>query len=314
MARKVVMLVLTLWLSACSDDVRVQALGTIERNRIALLATSSEIIRALPVKEGSQVSAGDVLVRLDDTSQQAILAQAQANLARAQATLAKLVNGERPEDIAMAQATVERSRAQLTEAERAYRREADLLKQKLISQAEVDIALAARDSARADFKVSQQAFTKLTAGARIEEIEQAQAELSAAEANVALQQQKLRELTIVATQDGLLDSLPYHLGERVPLNATLAIVLAGDAPYARVYVPEPHRVHLLPGKTVQVHVDGISQPFTGQVRWVSSEASFTPYYALTENERARLMYLAEIDLPPAAAELPSGIPAQVDLP
>ncbi|HDY8081979.1 TPA: hypothetical protein RQL02_004964, partial [Vibrio vulnificus] len=43
------------------------------------------------------------------------------------------------------------------------------------------------------------------------------------------------------------------------------------------------------------------------------EASFTPYYALTEEERSRLMYLAEVDLTEAAHALPSGVPTQVDL-
>ena len=51
----------------------------------------------------------------------------------------------------------------------------------------------------------------------------------------------------------------------------------------------------------------------GTVRWVSADASFTPYFALTEHDRSRLSYLAEIDLP-GAAGLPSGVPLQADFP
>ncbi|MDF5393591.1 hypothetical protein P3693_26615, partial [Vibrio parahaemolyticus] len=65
--------------------------------------------------------------------------------------------------------------------------------------------------------------------------------------------------------------------------------------------------------TVNVHVDGVDQPYSGTVRWVATEPSFTPYFALTEEERSRLMYLAEVDLQDSAQSLPSGIPAQVDL-
>jgi HlyD family secretion protein len=50
------------------------------------------------------------------------------------------------------------------------------------------------------------------------------------------------------------------------------------------------------------------------VRWISSEPSFTPYYALNQSDRARLMYVAEIQLPDSAANLPNGVPAQVVLP
>ena len=130
---------------------------------------------------------------------------------------------------------------------------------------------------------------------------------------MTLQQQKLSELTITATRDGVLDNLPYNLGERVPVNGVVAVIQASRVPYARVYVPASHRVDFVPGKSVSVTVDGVENPISGTVRWVASEPSFTPYYALTEDERSRLMYLAEVDLESSAQRLPSGIPAQIDL-
>lgn len=310
---KQLILLIVILLAGCTPSSGQQALGTIERDRITFTATSNEIIRALPTKEGSQVNVGDVLVKLDDKSQQAILAQAVAQKAKAQAYLLRLTNGERPEDIAAARARVDKATAQLTDAEKNYRRLAELVTRKLISQSERDTALASRDSARAELDSTREEFRKLTAGARLEDIDQARAELEAAAANVALQQQKLDDLTILSTRDGVLDDLPYHVGERVPVNAIVAVLEADTTPYARVYVPEPHRISFLPGKTVSVHVDGLENPLRGKVRWVASEPSFTPYYALTENERARLMYLAEVDLEDSANKIPSGIPAQVDL-
>ncbi len=300
-------------LTACSKDDGQQALGTLERDRVTFTATSSEIIRALPIKEGSQVTEGEVLVQLDTKNQETILARAIAEQAKADAYLLKLTNGERPEDIAAAQARVARAEAQLTEAQKNYQRKAELVRKKLISQSEKDTALAARDSARAELDSSQEEFSKLTAGSRPEDIEQAKAELMAAKADVALQQQKLAELTITATRDGLLDNLPFNLGERVPVNSIVAVIQASRVPYARVYVPATYRVNFIPGKAVQVHVDGVEKPLEGTVRWVATEPSFTPYFALTEEERSRLMYLAEVDLQDSAESLPSGIPAQVDL-
>lgn len=314
MKRVLSLSIFILLLSGCSQENSSQALGTLERDRITFSATSSEIIRQLPVKEGSAVHIGDVLVQLDSASQQAMLAQAIAQQAKASAYLAKLTNGERPEDIAVAQARISRATAQLTEAEKNFRRVAELVSKRLISQSEKDSALSVRDSAQAELDSAREEFAKLTAGARIEDIEQAKAELSAAKANVALQQQKLSELTIVATRNGILDNLPYNLGERVSVGSIVAVVQADNVPYARVYVPERFRARFTPGQSVVVHVDGIDSTYQGTVRWVANEPSFTPYYALTENERARLMYLAEVDLPDSAQSMPSGIPAQVDLP
>jgi HlyD family secretion protein len=91
-------------------------------------------------------------------------------------------------------------------------------------------------------------------------------------------------------------------------------MLADGIPYARVYVPEPMRARFRAGAAVTVAIDGVPEPLHGKVRYISAEATFTPYYALTQKDRSRLSYLAEIDLDdPRAAELPVGVPVQVAL-
>jgi HlyD family secretion protein len=300
-------------LLGCQNDDNGKALGTLERDRISFSSTASEIIRELPVQEGTRVKTGDVLVRLDTKRQEAVLAHAIAEEAKASAYLLRLTNGERPEDIAAAKARVDMAEAKLTEAQKNYSRASELVRKKLASQSQKDQAVASRDTARAELNSANEEFSKLTAGSRPEDITQAEAALAAAKADVALQTQQLEELTIVATRNGVLDSLPYNLGERVSVGAFVAVVLADRIPYARVYVPSSVRVKFVPGLKVNVHVDGLEEVLAGTVRWVAADPSFTPYYALTEDERSRLMYLAEIDLPESAENLPTGVPAQVDL-
>jgi HlyD family secretion protein len=91
------------------------------------------------------------------------------------------------------------------------------------------------------------------------------------------------------------------------------VLLDSSRTFARVFVPEHLRSRVRPGDSLTVRIDGLAESFSGQVRWVSADASFTPYFALTEHDRSRLSYLAEIDVE-AASELPSGIPLQVDFP
>ena len=52
----------------------------------------------------------------------------------------------------------------------------------------------------------------------------------------------------------------------------------------------------------------------GRVRWVSSEAAFTPYFALTEHDRGRLTYFAKIDLLNLDGRMPDGVPVEVEFP
>ena len=73
---------------------------------VPLTATASEIVVELPVAEGTDVKAGDVLVALDNSLQMAKLSLAEAELEKARATLLKLQVGPRAEEIAIAEARV----------------------------------------------------------------------------------------------------------------------------------------------------------------------------------------------------------------
>ena len=124
----------------------------------------------------------------------------------------------------------------------------------------------------------------------------------------------LGKLDLVAPRAARVDSLPYKLGDQAPVGAPLAILLAGDAPYARIYLQEPQRARVRVGDTLRVHVDGRDKTYLGKVRLIRSEPEFTPYYALIGEDAARLSYLAEVTLGPDAADLPVGLPVRVDYP
>ena len=94
--------------------------------------------------------------------------------------------------------------------------------------------------------------------------------------------------------------------------SSLAVMLVGEAPYARVYVPEPIRTQVKVGDSARVYIEGSDTAYPGKVRMIRSEASFTPYYALIGKDAARLSYLAEIALGKDAAQLPAGVPVRVE--
>ncbi len=299
-------------LGACSADQGNLALGTLERDRIILRATAAEIITAQPVAEGTQVTAGTLLVKLDDRQQIATVAQARAEVSRAKAVLEELRNGARPEEIASASAKVSGARAALVQASAQHTRSVSLVKQKLAAQAELDRSLANRDEAEANLQAAQEELLRLTNGTRQEQLDAGAASLESAAARLAMEEARLSDLSVVATRDAWLDSLPWNVGERVTSGATVAVLLANARPFARVYVPEPWRARVKVGDVFPVHIDGIDEAIDGRLRWISTEPAFTPYYALNASDRSRLMYLAEFDLT-AGKDLPNGVPAQVQL-
>ena len=123
----------------------------------------------------------------------------------------------------------------------------------------------------------------------------------------------LDKLAIVETRAGRVESLPYRIGDQAPIGAQVEKLLAGDAPYARIYVPEPQRASLRVGDAIEVYVGQRQTPYRGRVRMIRSEPSFTPYYALTGEDAERLSYLAEVALGKDATALPAGLPVRVEL-
>src|SRR5262249_41273814 len=111
-----------------------------------------------------------------------------------------------------------------------------------------------------------------------------------------------------------IDALPYKLGERPPRGVPVVVLLADSAAFARVYVPERERIRIRPGSTARIFVDGLAEPLGGKVRYVASDAAFTPYFALTQRDRSRLVFLSEIEVTgEQARNLPAGVPVEVEL-
>jgi len=307
-------LILPMLLQSCADRDADVALGVLMRERVVLTATANAIITELPVAEGSAVSAGDILVQLEDAVQRANLQLASARLSEAEADLERVIGGARDQEVAIAEARARGARAVYEEAETTLERNRRLLESGTITQARLDQDIARRDSALAELTSAEQALAEIREGARNEDIRIAEAHVAAALAQVAAEQTRLEDLTIRASRDGILDSLPWNLGERVPLGNPVAVLLTGDRPHARVYIPEPARVSLKVGDPVLIRLDGTEAVFEGRLRWISNEPAFTPYFALNQEQRSRLVYLAEVALPAEAAELPVGVPVTATLP
>lgn len=298
-------------LGACGKSPP-QALGTLEYDRITLPAPAAERIVEISVREGQRVQAGQSLLKLEPTRIASAAVAARQEAQRQREVLRELEAGARSETIAQARAQLAAAQAQARDARAYYTRVQPLGMRKLIAAAEVDRARAAAGSADAQVRAAQAALLELEHGTRRERIAQGAAAVRAAEAQASAEQVSLDKLDVVAPRAGRVDALPYRLGDQAPVGAPLVILLAGDAPYARVYVPEPIRVNVQVGQAVRVFIEGRSDSLAGTVRMIRSEPSFTPYYALVGEDAARLSYLAEIQLGSSAGELPAGVPVRVE--
>jgi HlyD family secretion protein len=302
-------------LAACSNGSAPREVhGTLERDRLELVAESNERIIAIPVHEGDHVDAEAILLRQEAGTMQPRLDRARASLEESERRLAELRNGPRAREIDEAKAALAGAESALQTESREYERIRALVQQKLVSASSLDQALGRRDAARSTRDQAQARLKLLLEGTRTEQVQQAEAAVAGSRAELAELETTASRYLVRAPRGGTVEALPYKLGERPPAGGIVVVLLADGTPYARVYVPEPLRAAYRPGAGVRLRVDGVAAPLSGKVRYVSTEASFTPYYSLTQKDRTRLSYLAEITVDdPRAADLPAGVPVQVTL-
>jgi HlyD family secretion protein len=288
----------------------MQMVGTLERDRIEIKVESSEPILSRQVLDGAEVRTGDLILRQDPTRAQARLDQARAQRDQAQARLAELRRGPRQEAIRESRARVRAAEAETVNAKAELARTRDVFDRGLSSETALDQSETRWKAALAREQALREALEAQLVGTTQEELDQAAAALEAANARLSQATLDRDRTELRAPVDGRVDKLLFQVGERPPAGTTVAVLLDSSRVFARFYVPESLRAVVVPGRRLQAAIDGLEGELTGTVRWVSADASFTPYFALTEHDRSRLSYLAEMDLPDAD-ELPSGTPLVV---
>ena len=297
-------------LVACEEPAQM-AVGQLESDRVEIVAESNEPIVSIPVLEGDVLNQGGIILRQDTNRIDIRIQEADANIERIQAILDEQIAGPRPETIDAMQANLLEANIERDFRARELNRLTGLREQNLTSIESIDTAqmLLARAEARINLFTAQ--LAELQAGTREEQIAQTRHQLQQASAQLNSLRFDRERLFVIATASGLVDSLPFEVGERPRVGDVVAVLLTGSQPYARVYIPEPMRGGINIGSDLLVHIDGIENPLAGTVRRIASESSFTPYFALTERDRSRLSYMAEIALPDTTSRLPEGVPVQV---
>ncbi|MDH5175475.1 MAG: hemolysin D, partial [Gammaproteobacteria bacterium] len=166
-------LVALLLVAGCTRETPVEIHGTVERDRLELIAESNERIVEVAVHEGDRVPAGAVLVRQEAGTAQPRIDQSRAALVEAQRRLADLEQGPRQREIDEARAALTGAESELQTAQSEFKRVDTLVQRKLLSESNRDQARAQRDSARAARDAAKARYELLRQGTRSEQVAEA---------------------------------------------------------------------------------------------------------------------------------------------
>lgn len=191
----------------------------VAHHKIAVGAKVMGRVAWIGVEKGDSVQEGQTLVRLEDSEFRAQVAQAQANLAAAQARLDQLRTGSRPEEKLKDKAAVMQAEANLKNAEAEYQRAESLFRSGVASKAELDRALANRDTAVALLQAARQSSAMTDIGPRKEEIRAAEAAVQQMRAALDYANTQLAATEIKAPVSGTVLERIVERGEMVSPSA-----------------------------------------------------------------------------------------------
>ncbi len=241
---------------------------TVEKGQIIATMDDSNFQGQLAQARGQIASAQATLNKLLTGSRAEDIAQAEAKVAQAEAQLAKLRNGGRPEEDAQAQARVESAQAQLDLAKIRSQRFQSLQTEGAISQDRLDEVVTNERNAVASLNQAQkqlaqvqtarpedialgtqqlteaqQALKALRNGPRIEDIQQARAQVSAAQGAVQTIQTQLNDTVLKAPFAGVITQANAQEGSLVvPSRPVLSAGQQSDNPSSVAILVDSNQV------------------------------------------------------------------------
>ena len=284
--------------------------GSIEADEVRVASTVGGHVAEVLVSEGEAVEEGQLLVRFDTADIELQADQARAAVRMAEAQLALAHAGARPEDIAAARELVKQAEAGEAMATADLARVGELEIEGAVTGKQADDARTGQSVAVSRTRAARQQYNKALRGARPEELEMAEAGVAQAQALLALAEKKLADCEVLAPLAGTVIHRLVEPGEVARPGASLFVLQDLSTVRLTVFVPETDIGAVRLGDPVQVFIDSHpGQAFPGKVSRIRDQAEFTPKNVQTRDERVKLVFGVEVELPNPDGYLKPGLPA-----
>ena len=236
---------------------------------VELRARVEGVLEKIYFKEGVAVKKGDLLFTIDRRPFEAALQSARATLAKAESDLAQ---ARQRTDVLKAQAELADAEAVLSKAEQDLARVRPLAREKAVAELELDAAVAAQKSAKANVDARQANLTNLEASVKYT-IERAAAEVSAAKARLTQAELDLSYCSIYSPLDGIIGFKQVDEGNLVGRGEAtlLATVSAANPLLVDFSLSEIDYLKLTRPRTARPQVDSL------RFELILSDDSIHPY-------------------------------------
>jgi RND family efflux transporter MFP subunit len=216
------------------------------------------IIREVRMQLGTEVKAGDVLVRLEPSELQFALDRAESALRQVEAQLGidRAQDKQPPPDEQIA--SVRQAIANRDDARQAFERAQNLNGRGLLTRAD-------RDTAETRVKVTEANYQ-----AALDTVHSLKASLQDRRASYELAQKKLADAVIKAPVAGSISERLVQPGEFIRENTPVATIVQMSPLKLKTAIQEKHASLIHPGQTVEFDVEAfLNRKFKGRIAYVS---------------------------------------------
>lgn len=306
--------VLLLGVAACGgrDPNLIEGVGTLEVVEVDVAPLVPARVVRVWREEGDTVRAGDTLVSLTQSNTRAEVEARRARLASAEAQLRDLMAGATGPEIARAESELRAADAEATRSQQDLQRLTALESAGGVPRQAIDAARSAAAFAAARRDAARDAVQLVRQGARPERVAAARAEVTNARAALAASEQSANDLVLVSPVSGVVLLRNVEPGE--VLNAGMPALTVAElrTPFVRIYVNQRALPRVRLGQRVEAVLDGFpDRAFAGRVVSINPRAEFTPRVALTEEERADMLFGVKVAFEDSTGALKPGLPVTV---
>jgi multidrug resistance efflux pump len=271
-------------------------------------------IAEFPLKEGDQVTKGEVIARMENRDIQARLRGAEAGLAAARARLKEIAAGARAEEIKSAGAVLEKCQADCEFAEASLHRYRGLFARGIVSKQIFDDKERQAKTARALVTKAVEEKRLLEKGPRPETLRVQEDLVQRAEAQAEYWRRLLDKTLITAPISGKLIRKYLDAGESATKERALAAIADLDKIWVNAEVDETDIGLIRPGDPVEVKNDAFpDKPILGEVEEI---ADYAGPRKVRPNNQARNLDMKVVQVKvrlPAKTYLKPGLTVEVKI-
>lgn len=288
--------------------------GNVEIRRVNLGFRVSGRITDIAFDEGSAIKKGEPIALLDREPYEESHAVAAAQVESAKENYARLLAGNRPQQIEQARATLHERIASLNVLASDFKRSAQLIENRTITEQEFEAIKARKDEAEARKTLAEENLHLLIEGFRKEDIAIGKAQYDEAVAQLKKAETACDDTILRCPNDGILLTRVEEVGSVVNAGQVIATLSLKDAVWVYVYISEQQLGKIAPGMKAEIITDSRpDKPYQGQVGYISPQAEFTPKNVETPELRTSLVYRVRVLTDNPDEGLRQGMPVTVRL-